>query len=79
MSKNLVDIYSEYGLKDLLVETKKRIEEKQIEYLQVEEKYNPLCADEWRKEISKDIIQYFNDVIEIEEALKICKQKDRKL
>ncbi len=62
--------YSIYGLESMIVDAKQEIIDKEKEYNEVEIRYNPLCADGWRKEISKDIERLKNDIIEFEEALK---------
>lgn len=66
-------IYSEYGLKSMIDETKKKIKESEKEYQEVCEgkRYNPLCADGWKKQIKSDIEDYEKHIAELEEALKI--------
>jgi hypothetical protein len=67
------DIYSEYGLRKMIEDTKETIKEKKKEYQEVCEgkRYNPLCADGWKREISNGIKEYENHILELEESLKI--------
>jgi uncharacterized short protein YbdD (DUF466 family) len=50
-------IYSEYGLKEMIQDNKNKIVEKQKKFQEICEKnrYNPLCADRWKKVIQEDI------------------------
>ena len=73
---NYAEIYSEHGLKKMIEDNMQKIIESKKEHQEVCEgtKYNPLCADGWKTEIEKDIKRYENNIIKLEEALKIQQQ-----
>jgi hypothetical protein len=77
-AKKYAEYYSEYGLKKMIEVYTKDIENKKKEYNEVEERYNPLCADGWRREIKEQINDLNNTIEELKYALKL-KQEVNKL
>lgn len=67
------EIFSEVGLEEMIEEKKQKIKESEKEYQDVCEgkKYNPLCKEEWKKQIQQDISEYKNDILNYEAALEI--------
>lgn len=67
--KRYAEIYSEKGLRNLIENYKQKIADKEKEFNEVKERYNPLCADGWRREINIQIKGYKNTLKELEKAL----------
>ena len=70
-------IYSEYGLKEMIQDNKNKILEKQKKFQEICEgnRYDFLCANRRKKVIQEDIKCYENDIKELESALEIQKYK----
>jgi hypothetical protein len=70
-----VEIYSISGLEEMISDNKKLIQEKQQEYTDVcdGKRYNPNCAEEWKKNILDEIKEYEEENQVLEEALEIKK------
>jgi peptidoglycan hydrolase CwlO-like protein len=67
------EIYSEYGLKKMIQENLKEIQQKinDIYEVQAGRKWNPLCKDENIKILQEDIQRLGKDIKDFEEALLI--------
>ena len=66
-------VYSEQGLIELIDETKENIKNSKIELQEVinGKRYNPLCKDNWIRQINNNISEYENTLVEFENALKV--------
>lgn len=73
-------IYNEYGLKEMIKHNKNMIKEKQKEFQKIceEKKNNHLYADGLEEVIQEDITFYKNEILELEEAVRIQKDKLKK-
>ncbi|MDD2495288.1 MAG: hypothetical protein PHE29_08855 [Tissierellia bacterium] len=69
----LEDIYSEFGLREMINDNKKDIVKLKSDYIAVEQGllWNPLCKEGNMKEIQKMISEKESLIIELEEALKV--------
>ena len=67
------NINTEYGIRKMIEDTKAKIVESQKEYKEVCEgnRYNPLCAEGWKKQIQSDIKYDENHILDLEESLNI--------
>lgn len=67
------DIYSEFGLREMIDENNKEIEELKVKYIAVEKGllYNPLCKEENMGEIQKMISEKESLIVELQSALKV--------
>lgn len=69
MTKTYAELYSEHGLRTMIQDNEKKIQEKENEYNEVEIRYNPLMADGNRREIQREIDSLKTQNIELTEAL----------
>lgn len=69
MTKTYYELYSEHGLRTMIQNNEKKIQEKEKEYQEVEIRYNPLMADGTRREIQKEIDSLKLQNVELTEAL----------
>jgi len=67
--KTYSELYSKHGLRTMIQNNEKKIQEKEKEYTEVEIRYNPLMADGNRREIQKEIDSLKAQNVELTDSL----------